>query len=647
MFEYLTSAQYVLAITGLVLLAFATLAYRNEKRLALSLFFLLLGTICLRWFAITLDPFLNVWDEQYHALVARNSMAHPFKPMLYQFPYYSYNYRSWIDNHIWLHKQPLFIWQMALSLKIFGINEIALRFPGFVMMTLSTLMIFRIGSLVSGAKTGLYAAILFTTMFFSVQLVSGFEATDHNDVAFLFYVTASFWGLAEYTVSQKRKWIYLIGIFAGFAVLNKWLTGLMVFGSWFIALILTHKRPFSFKIFIPLFISLLIALVVFLPWQIFIALQYPLESSWERSLNLLHVFSAVEGHSGNQWFHLNAISTLYNKFVPYIIIPGFIFLVRDQKNFTITTGLITAVIMVYTFFSIVVTKMTAFTFPVSGIFCLAIAAVFTRLESTLVAFSRKLFFLFFFLFTSFFYFNFNFQDIEKLHGSKKLYPQRSYFVNYRTHESKFFKQISKTIDESQKPIVFNVPILDCPMLMFYTGATAYDRFPSSADIDSLEKEGRKIYILSHEPLEEFEKNNSVTVIRYPENIEVSRKQVAFRFSNGKILSYEQQGSYDLIVNRDNHGLWETFTLIQYLDSSYSIMANNNTYLSVRITGDESVFFGATLSREWEHFKIEQLPNGKSAIKDCNNSYIFLKDDAHLHSGKKKYEKDIEVEIIPR
>jgi len=42
-----------------------------------------MGALGVRIFAAMLDPFLNTWDEQFHALVAKNMMANPFKPMLY------------------------------------------------------------------------------------------------------------------------------------------------------------------------------------------------------------------------------------------------------------------------------------------------------------------------------------------------------------------------------------------------------------------------------------------------------------------------------------------------------------------------------------------------------------------------------------
>ena len=71
---------------------------------------------------------------------------------------------------------------------------------------------------------------------------------DQIRVAFGFYVLASIWAFAEYYNSNKTYWTLLIGFFAGCAVLNKWLPGLIVYGAWgtafFVQDELQHLRNF-------------------------------------------------------------------------------------------------------------------------------------------------------------------------------------------------------------------------------------------------------------------------------------------------------------------------------------------------------------------------------------------------------------------
>src|SRR5690606_28721971 len=94
------------------------------------------------------------WDERFHALVARNMMDEPFRPMLKTSALLPHeDYTAWCCNHIWLHKQPLFMWQMALSMKVFGVSEPALRLPSVIMGALMILLLYRITVLVTGNKT--------------------------------------------------------------------------------------------------------------------------------------------------------------------------------------------------------------------------------------------------------------------------------------------------------------------------------------------------------------------------------------------------------------------------------------------------------------------------------------------------------------
>jgi 4-amino-4-deoxy-L-arabinose transferase len=53
------------------------------------------------------DDYLHAWDERFHALVAKNLMAHPLRPTLYDTPLLPYDYRDWQEAEVWLHKPTL------------------------------------------------------------------------------------------------------------------------------------------------------------------------------------------------------------------------------------------------------------------------------------------------------------------------------------------------------------------------------------------------------------------------------------------------------------------------------------------------------------------------------------------------------------
>ena len=129
------------------------------------------------------DGFLHSWDERYHALVARNLMAHPLRPTLYEVPLLPYDPASWFANHVWLHKPPLSLWLMAGSMAVFGASELALRLPSLLLSTAGIYATYRIGASWSGEGVGLLAAFFHSINALLILLAAGWVATDHVDTA--------------------------------------------------------------------------------------------------------------------------------------------------------------------------------------------------------------------------------------------------------------------------------------------------------------------------------------------------------------------------------------------------------------------------------------------------------------------------------
>ena len=58
---------------------------------------------------------IHYWDEGFHAMVARNLTQHPFLFTLYDQPWLPFDYKSWGNNYVWLHKPPLAMWKICIS----------------------------------------------------------------------------------------------------------------------------------------------------------------------------------------------------------------------------------------------------------------------------------------------------------------------------------------------------------------------------------------------------------------------------------------------------------------------------------------------------------------------------------------------------
>jgi len=278
-YSHFSTEQVVpLILSGLFLIV-SIISFK--KQATLSLVFLFLGSLGLGYFIASLDNFLILWDEQYHALVAKNLSKDFLKPTLYSQPLLDYDYKCWPLNHIWLHKQPLFLWQMALSIKLFGDTEFAVRLPSIIMHAIIPLFIYRIGKISINKESGFYGAVFFALAYFPLELVAGRYSTDHNDIAFLFYVTASFWAWFEYTASQNKVWLLVIGLCSGFAVLVKWLMGLLIFVIWLCTKFVSDLGSgFKFKSYLPMLKSGVVSLFVFLPWQLYIHFKFQNEAAY-------------------------------------------------------------------------------------------------------------------------------------------------------------------------------------------------------------------------------------------------------------------------------------------------------------------------------------------------------------------------------
>ncbi len=509
-FHHFSTEQIIPLLIGALFLVASILSFTKNRKLSLS--FLFVGSFGISYFIANLDHFLILWDEQYHALVAKHLTQNPLKPILISNPILGFEYRNWTANHIWLHKQPLFLWQMALSIKLFGNSVLAVRLPSIIMHAIIPLFIFRIGKIGINAKAGFYGALLFAVAYFPLELVSGTYTTDHNDVAFLFYVIASFWAWFEYEKSKNRRWIILIGLFSGCAVLVKWLMGLLVLLIWSITkFILDRENRQKFKSYLPIIYAAIISMITFLPWQIYIILTYPKESSYEYKLNGAHFFHAIEGHAENTWFYFNdGLSKLYGSgfLIPFLLLFGVICLVRNSKNRMAKIAIPTTIGFVYLFYTAAATKMTAFPIIVAPFIYLGLGCLIDR---ALILFQQKvkvralpeiLAIILPLLVT---YSALNLSKIEHYHTYSK--PTDNNNREKEEIEMRFIRSLDAQL-HGEPYVIFNASLTvngNIP-IMFFTNYDSYNFVPGQKVIAKVKAAGKKIAIVDTGNLPKFIRN---------------------------------------------------------------------------------------------------------------------------------------------
>lgn len=468
----------------------------------------------LRLLAAMADPFLHPWDERFHALVARNLMDNPIVPMLRAHPITeNYDQFMWCCNHIWLHKQPLFMWQMALSMKLFDVSILSMRLPSVVMGSLLILILYRIAILLtSNKRIALLSAALLCFSNFHLQMISGVKGMDHNDVAHGFYVLAGIWAYAEYIKSGKWRWVVIIGLFSGAAVLNKWLTGLLVYLAWGISFVLRIKnREDWFKEVPKMLVSVLICIVVFLPWQIYILNTFPDLARYEYEFNRRHITEALEGHEGTVFFYLEQLRDLMGYL--YLLVPVGILIawksikIQRALNLAITVS----VLFVFLFFSLLVkTKVDTYLFMVVPLMFIYVAIVLDFVLSKF-RFIRKvkvpILVLTIWL------------TLNPIAIINYLSPTNSE-RNDRIYNAQIYRDLKKYIPHDVKVVMNMNSFEDIDVMFFNNDLTAYHWTLSEEDFEGFARE--KIPIAVFEPHGNY--NLPEYVLRYP-YLYIIRKQL--------------------------------------------------------------------------------------------------------------------------
>jgi len=505
--ELLYNERRIIFCIGFAILL-VSIFFHAFKKSKSAVIFLLLASFFLFLYAAVSIPFLMPWDERLHALVSKNLMKHFLMPTLYDEELLDLPY-AWIRAHIWVHKQPLFLWQDMLSFKIFGVNELALRLPGLLLYCAIVFASYRSGKLLGNHNIGYCTAFLIATSFFLYQLLSGYASLDQNDLVFMEYISLSIWTMTEYIYSGKKYWIVLTGIFSGFALLTKWITGLLVYLIWLLYTFFQHK--WNFKKYVPLLFSFSITAIIAIPWQLFIFKNYPTEARVEYQHALMHFTTVLDGHEGPFTFYLSLIGQHFGSLVPYIILFAFAIFYFKSTDKKLSLSMIISIVAVYLFFSFAKTKMQSFTIIVALPVYLSVAffinVLFDWVSDKLLSPPNlkigAIALLFFILAVSRFDFNVvKADDGFFLNGDACFYALQ--------HNKKIFQDL-KLPDNA---VLCNIPGYYYIDAMFYTGLPAYNFIPSESQYDELKEKKKRIalFMPADSIIPEYLKNDKQLIL---------------------------------------------------------------------------------------------------------------------------------------
>jgi len=208
-------------------------------------------TICVLG-ALLFIPFLgNVhlfdWDEINFAESAREMIV-------------SGNYLSVQINFIpFTEKPPLFFWMQVISMKIFGVNEFAARFPNAICGIVTLVVLFRIGKQIfNEVFARIWVMIYLGTFVTFLYFKSGIIDPWFN--LFIFLAIYNFYQLTTNQIQNRIKLAALTGVYLGLAVLTKGPVAILISLLVYITIVVINRFRFfiNIKEFMVIFLTTLL-----------------------------------------------------------------------------------------------------------------------------------------------------------------------------------------------------------------------------------------------------------------------------------------------------------------------------------------------------------------------------------------------------
>jgi hypothetical protein len=610
--------QIILVLSFLILLlSLVHFEFYNNSK---SFILLLIGGAGIKLFMILLTPYLFAWDEAFHGLVAKHLSENPLKPLLYKNHIIKHDYKNWWESSIWLHKQPWFLWQMALSIKLLDATYFAVRLPSLIYTIASIFFIYDIGKNIANKRIGFYAAFFYCLNYYMNEQLSGAMATDHNDVVFITLIYATFWSFTKYLINRKLKYVLLIGLFCGLAILTKWLVGLLIFFIWGVYILFETKGKLKLNSFFDFMKSLLLAIFIAAPWQIYILLKFPEESRFEYAFSSKHLHEVIEGHSGSNYFYIDGLSIQYGYLSILFCLMGIVLLHKYISRKNLYYALIITLVFVYLFFTYAATKLHGFTLIVSFFIFLGFGAIINELHSFLGAlFKQSGKIILVLIVLTFGFLSFNIEAIQERHTNWKL-VEKSLFSMYRESE---FKEICDYINQNVKDtnlVIFNCDFPSNISLMFETNNIGYDRMPNESDIQIIKNKGYKIAIINKGILSsEIENNKDYTIITIPK-FKVIRRDTCYLYSIKH--GYFSIDNNKLTCNSNK----SKFIITTFADGYSQIKSENNFLARVAYEYGSLILLDGTKYNFNERFKFESIGNNCFRIKPFQEKYLKTNDD---------------------
>lgn len=220
------------------------------------------------------------------------------------------------EPDMWSTKPPLMIWIQAISIKILGPNELAVRLPAAIAAFLTMLLIsFWVQKVTKDNISWLWSAIALSFAPGFLGLHTG--RTGDFDALLTLFITIAAFSTHMYTSSgMHQKWLFALSLALTGAVLSKGIAGAIIIPIlviWVVAKGAFYKivkNKYSY-------VALSIPIVIIVSFYLLREHYNPgfISRVWENEIGGRYT-TAIEGHYESTWFYLeNLINERFEGFI--------------------------------------------------------------------------------------------------------------------------------------------------------------------------------------------------------------------------------------------------------------------------------------------------------------------------------------------
>ncbi|MBT4722134.1 hypothetical protein HN958_04535 [Candidatus Falkowbacteria bacterium] len=263
---------------------------------------------------------LNPWDEGIYTLIS-NQVIEKGGLSLY------------LNDTLWYEKPPLGFWIQALSIKLFGLNEIAVRIPSSLYLVITSFVLYLFcRELFKNKHLAFLTSFLIITS--PLLLHQHFSRSGDLDSGFLLLAVTAFYFLLR--SKQNAKFFLLSGIMAGLAFMFRGTIAIFIPLISVLYLFFTKEwKTHKLKEYVYYILSLI---AIILPWHIhqLIVHGQVFIDIYIKEQFLSRISAPIQNHTGSWDFYFiylqRKIGLLYYAFWPAYLLGLYQSIVHRKKD---------------------------------------------------------------------------------------------------------------------------------------------------------------------------------------------------------------------------------------------------------------------------------------------------------------------------